>query len=54
MAKMQNYRQSKFPDYEFACTLYNNKINRSNSLRITADADLRETLLRPEIRPKGI
>lgn len=29
--KMQNYLQTKYPDHEFSCALYENKVNGSNT-----------------------
>ncbi|XP_050497502.1 uncharacterized protein LOC126878685 [Diabrotica virgifera virgifera] len=52
--KMENYLQSKFPGHEFSCTLYKNKIKGSNSFRISADAELRDTLFKPHTWPSGI
>lgn len=52
--KMKNYLETKFPEHEFTCTLYENKITGSNSFRITADADLRDLLFSPETWPTGV
>lgn len=52
--KMQKYLEAKFPDYEFSCTLYENKVTGTNSFRIAADAELRDDLFKPESWPRGV
>uniref|UniRef100_A0A6P7GGV0 Uncharacterized protein LOC114337937 n=1 Tax=Diabrotica virgifera virgifera TaxID=50390 RepID=A0A6P7GGV0_DIAVI len=52
--KLETYLQTKFPGHEFSCTLYENKVNGSNSFRITADAELKDILFQPQTWPKGI
>lgn len=51
---MKNYLETKFPEHEFTCTLYQNHTTGSNSFKIAADADLRDILFTPETWPTGV